>query len=103
MEKEEKVISVRMKNRWLKLDMNAIREIFENFYKKTKAKELGIALMNIRDFYRHDEGLMKDAFFVIKLLQLEASGYVEPPVNFAQFYQNVVVNLIRKEKKMEVE
>ena len=103
MEKKEQIVSVKIRNQWVKVDINAIKEIFENFYRKTKAKELGVALMNARDFYRHDDGVMKDVFFVMKLLQLEASGYVEPPINFAQFYQNVVVNLIRKEKKPEIE
>lgn len=95
--KSREVVCAKMKNRWIKLNVNAIKESMKNIYKVTKKKDLNLALMNVRDFYRDDERLQEEAGFISKLIQLEASGYIEPPLNIGRVYQEVVRSMSAKE------
>jgi len=98
--KSVEVISAKLKDRWVKVSLEAVKESMKNIYRITKKKDLNLALMNARDFYRGDEDLQKEVGFISKLIQLEASGYLEPPINISKMYQEVIKSMFVKEENV---
>ena len=98
--KSVEVVCAKLKDKWVKLSLEAIKESMKNIYKITKKKDINLALINARDFYRRDEDLQKEVGFISKLIQLEASGYLEPPINVSKLYQEVVKNMSVKEENV---
>ena len=98
--KSVEVISAKLKDRWVKVSLEAVKESMKNIYRITKKKDLNLALMNARDFYRGDEDLQKEVGFISKLIQLEASGYLEPPINISKMYQEVIRSMSVKEENV---
>lgn len=83
-------VKVRMKGEWIKLSVDAVRNSCLFLYEKTRSNELMDALMKAHSYGKLDQALMKEAGFMGKLLQLEASGYLYPPLNLSEFYKKVV-------------
>jgi len=98
--KSVEVISAKLKDRWVKVSLEAVKESMKNIYRITKKKDLNLALMNARDFYRGDEDLQREVGFISKLIQLEASGYLEPPINISKMYQEVIRSMSVKEENV---
>lgn len=98
--KSREVVCAKMKNRWIKLRVEAIKESMKNLYRVTRKKDLNLALMNVRDFYKDDKRLQEEAYFISKLIQLEASGYVEPPLNLGRMYREVVKSMSVREENV---
>lgn len=96
--KSKEVVCAKLKDRWIKLNLDAIKQSLRNIYETTKKKDLNLALMNVRDFYRDDERLQEEAGFISKLIQLEASGYIEPPINIGRVYREIVKSMSLEEK-----
>ncbi len=96
--KQERVLHIKMKKDWVKISLDAILQALEALYKKTRVKEFDLALMKARSYYKNDEKFMQEVSFLGKLLQLEASGYLMPPVNFMKVYRELALNLSRKEE-----
>lgn len=92
------VVCAKLKDRWVKLNVNAIQESMKKIFQATKKKDLNLALMNVRDFYKDNKVLQEEAGFISKLLQLEASGYVEPPLNLGRMYQEIVKSMSNREE-----
>jgi len=86
-------IKARMRGRWIKLDMKVVEKSLRKIYLLSKSEDLGTALLRVRDYHRDDSEAFEEAGFVAKLLQLEASGYIDPPVSFTELYNRIVEEL----------
>ena len=82
-----KEVSVKDGNRWVKLDVEYIKDILRRVYKASGQKELGLGIILAESY--GDTRLKEDISFLKKLIQLEASGYVIPPLSFADLYLQV--------------
>jgi inhibitor of KinA sporulation pathway (predicted exonuclease) len=99
---EQTIFKAKFKNQWIKINVEGVKSVMERIYRATKKKDLGMALMKVKDFYRGDQQLMDDAGFLSKLVQLEASGYVEPAINLGSLY-NSVIQKVDNETKAKLE
>lgn len=95
---EKTVVMAKIKNQWIKLHIEGITSAMKRIYAASGKKDLGLALMKVKDFFKNDAKLMEDAGFLAKLIQLEASGYIEPPINLGRLYSEVVKKMNLKEK-----
>jgi hypothetical protein len=75
---------------WIKVDLQVIKEILKKIWEITKERDLGLAIV-IAESYGNEK-LKEDIRFLKRLIQLEASGYVKPPIEFPKLYMKVRVS-----------
>ena len=95
--KSKEVVCAKMKDSWVKLNVDAIKESMKKIYQATYEKDINMALVAARDYYRGNQELQNEVGFISKLIQYEASGFIEPPINVGKLYREVVRSMVMKE------
>ncbi|MEM1668514.1 MAG: hypothetical protein QXM53_07650 [Thermofilaceae archaeon] len=76
--------------------INGLKEI----YRLTQEEDIDVALDVMRTFYRKNEELATLTHFVSKLLHLDASGRVKPPINFGPTYDLAIEEVNRESQNI---
>ena len=89
-----KEVRAKSENSWIKIDLNIVEEILRKIWEMTKERDLKLAIV-VAECYG-DGDFREDVRFLKKLIQLEASGYVKPPIEFPKLYLKVRTELSSK-------
>jgi len=67
-------------------------EMMWKIYSITQEENLINAIQEIKDFRgnKNMNSIVSDAYFIEKLILLEASGDIHPPLNIGEFYKDVI-------------
>jgi len=82
-----KEVRAKSESNWVKIDLSVVEKILRKIWEMTKERDLKLAIV-IAECYG-DEDFKEDVRFLKKLIQLEASGYVKPPIEFLKLYLKV--------------
>lgn len=83
-------INVTVNNNYMIVDFDVVKNILTELYQKTEEIYIDMAIMTAKSHFKSDKKFIENVYFISKLLQLEASGKVRPPINFGTLYKNIV-------------
>ncbi len=72
---------------WVRIDVGYVRDVLKRIWETTGERDFGLALVLAESY--GDYKLREDIALVKKLIQLEASGFVHPPLKFVDMYAEV--------------
>jgi hypothetical protein len=83
----------------IEISYNTLIEMMWKIYLITQEENLVNAIQEIKDLRSNKDmnNILSDAYFLEKLILLEASGDIHPPLNIGEFYEDVI-----ETKKKEV-
>ena len=86
---EQKFYILRYK---VEISYSTLIEMMLRIYSATQEENLVNAIQEIKDFRANKDinNIVSDAFFLEKLILLEASGDIHPPLNIGELYKNVI-------------
>lgn len=77
-------------NEYMLIDFDVVKKILRDLFLKTEEIYIDMAIMTAKSHFKNDKPFIENVFFIAKLLQLEASGKVRPPINFGTLYNSIV-------------
>lgn len=77
-------------NNYMIVDFNVVKNILRDLYERTEEMYIDMAIMTAKSHFKSDKAFIENVYFISKLLQLEASGKVKPPINFGTVYKDIV-------------
>ncbi len=70
--------------RWIRVDVDYVKDILRRIWEVSQERDFGLALILAESY--GDMKLKEDISFLKKLIQLEASGFIHPPLRFVDMY-----------------
>jgi len=76
----------------IEISYNTLIEMMWEIYLITQEENLVNAIQEIKDLRSNKDmnNILTNTYFLEKLILLEASGDIHPPINVGEFYENVI-------------
>lgn len=74
-------------DKWIRVDVDYVKDVLRRIWEVSRERDFGLALILAESY--GDMKLREDISFLKKLIQLEASGFIHPPLGFVDMYIQV--------------
>ena len=83
-------VNIHQNGSWIKLDISYVQDIVKRIWHITQESDFGLAVIFAESYA--DVKTKEDIAFLKKLIQLEASGYIHPPIRLVDMYKEIQKN-----------